>query len=353
MLLALGLLLIIHGFEFGQNKDYRDLRLDGLKQFQAGHFAEAKRLLETALDLATRSSDTYAVALVKEALGDVYHNEFDFAKAEQAYMEAATILRDQPEQCHALAITLVNLGGVLSSQRRFSEALNAFAEASTLAKKNSLDDPHLNLQLLNGLGVIYFNQGELKKAEVQFARAIKVRPSVNDLTLDVAYVLNNLATIYTGKHDYRKAADSYTRALELTEQALGSSHPNLTILLDNLGFMYIRMGRYVEAENQFLRSRAILDSENLMNNEMALRTLHGLGQTYLEKNDTNRAETLLSQAVKIGRTAALRNSEMVEVLELYSRVLANLSKTSEADQLHTEAARMRSELAFTVDAKSR
>jgi hypothetical protein len=77
------------------------------------------------------------------------------------------------------------------------------------------------------------------------------------------------------------------------------------------------------------------------------------GQTYIEKNDTNRAETVLSQAVEIGRMAALRNSEMVEVLELYSRVLTNLFKTSEANRLQTEAARLRSELAFTVDAKSR
>jgi tetratricopeptide (TPR) repeat protein len=353
MVLAWVLLLVINGFESGHTTDYRDLRLDGLKQFQAGHFAEAKSLLDTALDLAMRGSDTYAVALIKEALGDVYQNEFDLTKAEQAYTEAATILRGQPEHSHALAITLVNLGAVISGQRRFCEALNAYAEVSTLAKRSSLDDPQLDLELLNGLGVIYFNQGQLKKAEVQFARAIKVRPSGNDLTLDVAKVLNNLATIYSSKHDYQKSADSYTRALELTEQALGSSHPNLTFLLGNLGFVYIRMGRYVDAENQFMRSRAILDSNNLMLTGMALRTLHGLSQIYIEKNDTNRAETVLSQAIEVGRMAALRNSEMVEVLELYSKVLVNLSKTSEADRLHTEAARMRSELAFTVDAKSR
>ena len=110
------------------------------------------------------------------------------------------------------------------------------------------------------------------------------------------------ATIYVDERNYEKAADSYMRALELTERRLGASHPNLTMILNNLGLMYIAMRRYEEAERHFRRSLDILERNGLMSNYLAFRTLYGLGRTYVEKNDRNQAEALLARAVQIGRS---------------------------------------------------
>ena len=85
-----------------------------------------------------------------------------------------------------------------------------------------------------------------------------------------------------------------------------------------------------------------------MQSEPALRTLSGLSQTYLGKNQNERAETLLAQAVKIGRTIAPHTRDMADTLDLYSTMLRNVSKTPEAEQMHTEAVRIRSELAWTT-----
>jgi tetratricopeptide (TPR) repeat protein len=340
------------GFEFNQTADYRDLRLDGLKQFQAGHFAEAQSLLETALDLATRSNDTYAVALIREAIGDVYHNEFELSKAEQAYMEAAIILRREPEHAHALAITLVNLGGVLSGQHRSIEGIKAFSEGYKLVKDKAIQDPQLEVQILNGMGVAHFQQGQSKKAKDAFARATNVRvPPGESMPLELTDVYNNLATVYAGDKNYSKAADFYARALQMKEQRLGASDPSLIIILDNLGDMHIRMQRYVEAESEFLRSFLILENHGLMESDLAFTTLHGLGRTRVAKGDLQWASALLAQAVQVGHSISLRNFEMVDLLDLYTGVLKSLSNATEAERVYSEAARMRAELAFTTRAR--
>jgi tetratricopeptide (TPR) repeat protein len=122
------------------------------------------------------------------------------------------------------------------------------------------------------------------------------------------------------------------------------------MILDNLGLMYIAMRRYEEAERYFRRSLAILERNGLMFNYLAFRTLYGLGRTYVEKNQRNQAEAQLDRAVQIGRTTAQRNTEMVEALELYSNLLRSFSRQSDAESLHSEAARIRAELAWTTRA---
>jgi tetratricopeptide (TPR) repeat protein len=344
--------LIISAFVYGQTTNYQNLRLEGLKEYSLNHFPEAQRLLESALTLAIQSNDTYAVALIDEALGDVFHGQFDFPKAEQAYVKAAAILRRQPEHAHALAITLVNLGGVLSGQHRSIEGIKAFSEGYKLVKDKAIQDPQLEVQILNGMGVAHFQQGQSKKAKDAFGRATNVRvPPGESMPLELTDVYNNLATVYAGDRNYSKAADFYARALQMKEQRLGASDPSLIITLDNLGEIHIRMQRYVEAESEFLRSFLILENHGLMESDLAFTTLHGLGRTRVAKGDLQWASALLAQAVQVGHAISLRNFEMVDLLDLYTGVLKSLSNATEAERVHSEAARMRAELAFTTRAR--
>lgn len=119
-----------------------------------------------------------------------------------------------------------------------------------------------------------------------FRQALRMKPASRSGTaLDFSEVLTNMATLYADDGRYSKAADAYIRALQLTELRLGISNPNLVIILDNLGFMYVRMHRYTEAEAQFQRSLVLLQKSGLMDNEMAVRTLHGLGRTHMGTGD--------------------------------------------------------------------
>jgi tetratricopeptide (TPR) repeat protein len=325
------------------------LSIDLLRELRTGNMVEAERLLQKVLDLNQHAADDYGIAVMYEALGEVYQNRFDYSKAEDEFKKAATILQREAEHSQALAVTLRHLGATLLGERRFAEALVAYLQAYKLAKNISPRNPQLELEILNGMGSTYFQQGASRKAEAVFGQALKVKPaSRSGPTLDFSEVLINVATLYAEDGRYSKAADAYIRALQLTELRLGSSDPNLVIILDNLGFMYLRIRRYAEAEAQFQRSLALLQKSRLMDNEMAVRTLHGLGQTRMGTGELEQAELMLAKAVEMSRTTKVRASEMLDLLDLYSTLLTRLSKTAQGDQFRTEAARIRAELAFTT-----
>src|SRR5262249_26279249 len=123
---------------------------------------------------------------------------------------------------------------------------------------------------------------------------------------------------------------------------------NSTSLLENLGFAYIRLRRFDEAERQFLRSLAILEQNGLIVSNMGVYTLYGIGRTYIGRNDADRAEPVLARAVEIGHRLRTRSPEMAETLEAYATVLRKLYRAGEAEKQHAEAVRMRAELVLTT-----
>lgn len=328
-----------------------ELRISGLNEYSLGHFAEAKRLLDRAMALAITQNDILLIGLIHDGLGDIYQNQFEYAKAEKEFRKAVDSMRRQPDHPQVLAMSLTNLAAALSGEGRYREASAFLTEASKLIKNKAVKDPLLQLHILNVLGVVYSRERQLKKAEALLLKALRMNlPADNLMILEVAAVFNNLATVYAGNGNYQKAVASYTRALQLTEERLGPSHPNLTTYMENLGFAYIHMGRYEEAESQFLGSLAILEENGLTASTMAVDTLYGLGRTSMEKNQLDRAETLLARAVETGHAIRAQTSGMVETLELYGKLLRTLSRYSEAENMDTEAFRIRAELALTTRA---
>jgi tetratricopeptide (TPR) repeat protein len=326
----------------------KELRIAGLSAYSRGHYIQAQRLLERARAMAEQGSDTYLRALIHDAIGSLYKNQFEFIKAEREFDQSIAILRHQPGHPDAMAIALANLGDALAGEGRYREALASLSEASKLIRDNAVNNLPLQLHVLDVTGAVYLLQGKEKKAESLFLRALTIGSQEKAMMPPVADVLNNLGTLYAHIGNYQKAVDSYTQALRLTQEELGPTHPNLATVLANLGFVYIRMGRPDEAESQFLQSFAILETNRLTASNMAVHTLYGLGRSCVERNQLERAQELLARAVTAGRTIRARTPEMALTLELYAAVLRNLSRRSEAENLHAEAAGIRAELILTT-----
>jgi tetratricopeptide (TPR) repeat protein len=152
-------------------------------------------------------------------------------------------------------------------------------------------------------------------------------------------------------HQYAKAEDMYKRSLGLVEARYGDADPNITRILENLGSLDISTRHYTEAENYFQRSIAILEDSDRTDERLMLEALYGLGKTYAAQRDMLRAEPLLARAAEMVRRNVLLPTdilEAVEVLETYSKVLAELSKPLESQRAQSEAQRIRASMAFTV-----
>src|SRR5262249_1445691 len=148
-----------------------------------------------------------------------------------------------------------------------------------------------------------------------------------------------LASTYESKRHYREAENTYTRALRVTEEQFGRTHPQFVNTLNNLGYFYLNTGRYQEAEAQFREGLAIAERGGPGFNDVLIRTLHALGKIHMKRNEDAQAEAALSRAIGIVRGSAGNRTEAADVLETYSRLLLD------------QARRMRVSLGSTIDVR--
>jgi len=348
---SFALLLVLAGrFLFAQPTGNLKLRENALDEYRKGHYSEAAIWIRTALESDRAARDERALALDYSTLGDICLGQEQFTEAEQAYETAVQIFSRQPGQSHALAIVLRNLGSLLSARGRFHDAVATLNQASKLTRKHKFDDLPLTAEIFNSLGVVYFHEGEMRKAETSFVQATVIDAPSNN-ALDVAW--NNLGSLYEKRGEYSKAEAAYTKALRITETRLGESHSNVGVTLASLGVLYNTTGRYKEAEPIFERSIRILEKAMLSDGKLMLDALNGLAKTYIGEHDERRAEPLLARAIGIARLRAAEPANaptVIAVMETYSRVLRDLQKPVEADRVQADARRLRASITYTIQA---
>jgi tetratricopeptide (TPR) repeat protein len=332
--------------------DDTSLRKASVSELLAGHYLQAEVLARTAIESARSHDDQYAEALSYSDLGDALQAQGRFLEAEREYRNAISILTAQSGGSHAAAIVWRSLASDLTSEKRYRETRAALKQAATLISKNRIQDPSLSAAVLNSLGVVQFDEGEIDKAERSFARAAFLPWDPNTLGNAGRWeILSNMGQVYQIRHQTVKAEEAYSQSLHLAELQMGTGHPAVAILHTNLGSFYSDMGRFSEAEKHFRLSLAIFQSANVPGGDAVLmHTLYALAKTYVREHQEPRAEPLLAQATTIARkhTAAGEMPEIVEIFDMYSRVLKDLSNASEAEHLQSEARRVRAATAFTV-----
>jgi tetratricopeptide (TPR) repeat protein len=88
---------------------------------------------------------------------------------------------------------------------------------------------------------------------------------------DVATILNNLGGLYAKQGRYVDAESLYKRSLEIREKALGREHPDVALSLNNLAELYLTQSRYSEAIPIVQRTIA----HNSTNKSIAFAVLYG------------------------------------------------------------------------------
>jgi len=99
----------------------------------------------------------------------------------------------------------------------------------------------------------------------------------------------------------------------VTEEQFGRNHRQFVNILDNLGYLNMTTGRYEEAEVQFRQSLAITEGSALGLDDVVIRSLHGLGKTYMKRNEDAQAEAALSRALGLARGNGINRPEAAGV----------------------------------------
>lgn len=141
--------------------------------------AKAEEMMTNAHRLAYDRSQSSSV------LGSIAESRMDYARAEEFYRRA---LRENPEN-----ITVhVKLGSLLYRQGRVSDAREVLLEGVRTSEWIPLS-LRVYAMLLNNLGFVYAEEGQLAKAIPAFKQAIRVDPTFMDSYDNLAhlYITNN------------------------------------------------------------------------------------------------------------------------------------------------------------------
>jgi Flp pilus assembly protein TadD len=167
-------------------------------------------------------------------------------KSDEAEAMLRSLIDEQPDRYDAAQI----LGTLLRAKERFADA----AAAYDIAVERLGEIKQRNWSLLYFRGIAYERSDQWPKAEADFQKALELEP-------DQPFVLNYLAYswIEKGQH-FEQAMDMLTKAVE--------QRPTDGYIVDSLGWVYFRIGRYEDAVTQLERAVGLKPLDPVLNDHL-------------------------------------------------------------------------------------
>jgi tetratricopeptide (TPR) repeat protein len=172
--------------------------------------------------------------------------------------------------------------------------------------ENTLGADHTStLDIVNNLGILYQDQGELDRAEQMYQRALagyeKALRANHTSTLNT---VNNLGNLYRSQGKLDQAEQMYQRALAGREKALGADHTSTLNTVNNLGVLYVAQDKLDQAEHMYQRALAGYEKALRADHTSTLNTVNNLGNLYRSQGKLDQAEQMYQRALA-GREKAL------------------------------------------------
>ena len=253
-----------------------------------GQYADAERLLRTALDLrvAAEGRGTDGVAGTLTALGQVLQIERKADESEKLLREALAIReklhgRESAETAGALnelARTLVNKGSYPEAEKLGKEGL---AIRERIFGPNSREVA----ESLRMLGSLYTEQENWKGTEEVVSRQLAILRALHDDGPLLSAALNDLAVAQTQLGKLDEAEKTFEEAILIEERVLGPDHPEIASLLENAGNVWYRKGEFEKTSQNLEKVLAIRRKALGDDAEPVARTLANLGAVYWSQKD--------------------------------------------------------------------
>jgi Flp pilus assembly protein TadD len=145
---------------------------------------------------------------------------------------------------------LISLGDILRGHERFEEAAKAYDKA--LARIKNPEPRHWTL--FYARGIAFERSKQWPRAEADFLSALKFKP-------EQPYVLNYLGYSWIDKGLYlERAQGMIAKAAEL--------RPNDGYIVDSLGWVHYRLGRYDDAARELERAVELRPEDPIINDHL-------------------------------------------------------------------------------------
>lgn len=192
-------------------------------------------------------------AQVYQLLGTVAWKQGQLKRAQDYYSQAHRYFILQYGELDNRSLKSLSTIAVLDySQGHYDAALNNF-QAVLTARQQQLGEQHkLTADAHNRLAAVNFELGQLDQADGHYSVALQTYENLQlDRSLVYARVLNNRALLWRQQQKYSQAVEILNQSWHIQQQQLGSDHPDLASVENNLGLLSYDLGQIDDAINWF------------------------------------------------------------------------------------------------------
>lgn len=208
---------------------------------------------------------------------------------------------------NCLGVVYLNQGELGNAEKMYQRALEGFEKKALSAKHTLTPEKHSALRLLNNLGTLYWRQSKLDDAEKMYQRALKgfekekALSAENTSALDTLGILDivaNLGNLYGAQRKLEEAEKMIQQALQGYEKALGVDHIVTLNTVQNLGRLYKKQGKLDKAEEMYQRALQGMKTELGTEHTSTLIIVNDLGRLYKIQGKLGEAEEMHQRALQ-------------------------------------------------------
>jgi len=218
----------------------------------------------------------------------------------KAYMERSSLTNEI-----VYLRTLSNMGLIYLTQGKTSEAEEYISQTlsyseQTLGKKSAAYIANLNNQ-----AKLHQALGKYNEAEKEFDEALELNEEVFGEGMQKAILLNNKAMLFQAIGRFTEAAELMQKAMATSSVApkkafQGKKSFDSRKFQANLAFIYQLSGKYAEAETNFLAIKKVFDNRGMGTNSAEYAgLLNQLGILYIQMGKNEKVEELFKKSKEI------------------------------------------------------
>jgi tetratricopeptide (TPR) repeat protein len=200
------------------------------------------------------------------------------------------------------------------------------------------DDPGALNQRVNQL----IEQGKYQEAIPIAERAVEVaKHTLGPDHPKTADALNDLGFIFQKIGNYAKAEPLYQEELRIRQKVLGPEHPDTANSLNNLAALYWAMGEYVKAEPLLKEALRIRQKVFGSGDPDTAQSLNNLAELYQAMGEYAKAEPLLQEALRIRqKVLGSENADTAVSLNNLAELYRVMGEYAKAEPLYQEGLRI-------------
>jgi CHAT domain-containing protein len=281
-----------------------------------------------------------ALAPVLANQATAYANAGEYDQADAALKRALSVAEHQPgDTALERGRLLANLASLDSRRGAFQSADRLFAQADdALHAAQGVDRAiYLTERASHDL-----RMGRAAAAEKEETESLRLKQAAKADPQLIAESDNNLGVIYLQMGRFAEAEQKLRAALVQWEQVLGPDHPKVADALTNLSDVYTQTSRFDDALQVSERALRIRQKAYGADHPKTAAALNNLSSIYLASGDPTRAAEYAQQAMKamVGAQGSA-HPDVAVALDNVAELLLTQKRGAEAVKLFERALRIR------------